>query len=68
MTDDQLFILIDELLEAANDLYLDHDLGFPQTYEDFERAMWQDDTHMNQWEVTREDYTNAMRVAYRMLS
>jgi hypothetical protein len=56
--------LVRHLVSASAELFQDHDLGFPQTRDEYMRAMWQEDTEMKHWKATREDYTDALREAY----
>ena len=67
LTDIEHERLVKHLTEAGKELFEDHDLGFPQTFEEFMLAMWQDDLDMETWEATREEYTDALRAAYRRL-
>ena len=60
--------LIAHLIDAGQELFADHDLGFPQTCDGFMCAMWQNDMDMKTWDATREEYTEALSEAYEALS
>jgi len=64
MTKKKFDRLVEYLRVAALELYEDHDLGFPETFEDFCRAMWQDDMDMETWNVNREYYRGALHEAW----
>jgi hypothetical protein len=59
-------LLVEDLVNSALEVFDDHDCPLPECYEDFARCMWVCDMHMNEWQVTREEYEYAMQNAYHI--
>jgi hypothetical protein len=65
MNEKQFRALVRHLTEAAHEAFDNCAVDErPDIYQEFERAMWQDDRDMEKWEATRDEYMDAMSLAY----